>query len=105
MVNLMLGKKIKELRLKLGISQRELGAYINLDAGFISKVEKDDKPLNRLHLKKLSEVLKIEEAELQKLWLANKVYKVVADEELAKEALVLAEQKVEYLKEPNYGKK
>jgi len=100
----MFGQRIKELRTKLGISQRELGAYIELDAAFISKVEKDEKPIKREHLKKLSEVLKVDEQELQKLWLANKIYKVVADEELAKEALILAEQKVEYLKNSDYGK-
>jgi transcriptional regulator with XRE-family HTH domain len=100
----MIGVRIKELRTKLGISQRELGAYIELDAAFISKVEKDEKPIKREHLKKLSEVLKVDEEELQKLWLANKIYKVVADEKLAKEALILAEQKVEYIKNSDYGK-
>ncbi len=101
----MFGIKIKELRVKLGISQRELGAFIEVDSAFISRVEKDEKPIKREHLKKLSEVLNIKEEELQKLWLANKIYKLVAEEELAKEALILAEQKVEYVNNSDYGKK
>jgi transcriptional regulator with XRE-family HTH domain len=100
----MLGQKIKQLRTELGISQRELGAHIEVDSAFISKVEKGEKPIKREHLKVLSEVLKIDEVELQKLWLANKIYKIVADEELAIEALELAEQKVEYLKKSCHGK-
>lgn len=94
----MFGKKIKEQRERKGLSQRELGSYIELDAAYISKVESGEKMISRKHLHTVSQVLDIEEEELQKLWLADKVYKIVEEEDWGYDALKLAEDKVEYLK-------
>lgn len=95
----MFGIKIKALREVKGISQRALGAYIEVDAAFISKVESGEKIMSRKHLPIISQVLDIEEAELLKLWLADKVYKIVEEEDFGQEVLKLAENKVEYLKQ------
>lgn len=90
-----LGNKIRELRDALGLAQRELAECIHVDTPFISKVEKGEKRIKRDHLAALSILLKIEEEELQKLWLADKLYQVVEDEDLGHEALKVAE--AEYL--------
>ncbi len=95
----MLGEKLKLLREIKGISQRELGGYIEVDAAFVSKVESGEKIISRKHLHTISQVLDIEEEDLQKLWLADKVYKIVEEEDFGQEALKLAEDKVEYLKQ------
>ncbi|HOY30268.1 MAG TPA: helix-turn-helix transcriptional regulator [Bacteroidales bacterium] len=94
----MLGEKIKLIREEMGMSQRELGGFIEVDAAFISKVEKGEKPINRNHLKKISQILKVKQSYLQTLWLADKVYKLVAEEDFGTDALHLAEQKIEYQK-------
>jgi transcriptional regulator with XRE-family HTH domain len=68
-----LGEKLRELRDSRNLMQREVGAVIGVDGAFISKIEKNEKPINRNHLKKLSDFFNINEDELQVLWLADKI--------------------------------
>ncbi len=46
-----LGQKIKQLREELGMLQRQLASILEVGDGFLSKVESDNKPLKREHLK------------------------------------------------------
>jgi transcriptional regulator with XRE-family HTH domain len=92
----MLGEKIKALREQKGISQRELGAHIEVDAAFMSKVEKGEKPMSRKHLAVVASVLDTDEDYLLKLWLADKVYRVIEDEADSVQILKLAEEKIKY---------
>ena len=63
---------------------------------FLSKVENDQKPLKREDLTKLNELFKTPIKELESLWLANKVYSIVRDEESALSALKVAEEQITY---------
>jgi len=83
MVHMTFGKKLKELREQKGIAQRQVGAIIEVDGAFISKVENGDKRINRKHLIKLSQLFDISLKELETLWLADKVYEIVKDERSA----------------------
>ena len=49
-----LGQKIKELRESKGMLQRQLASILEIGDGFLSKVESDQKPLKREHLKTIS---------------------------------------------------
>jgi transcriptional regulator with XRE-family HTH domain len=91
-----LGQKIRELREKAGLKQRELAYQLNIGEGFLSKVENDQKPLKRENLTKLNELFQTPIEELESLWLANKVYSIVRDEESALTALKVAEEQVKY---------
>ena len=91
-----LGQKIKELRENAGLKQRELAYSLGVGEGFLSKVENDQKPLKREDLTKLNELFKTPIEELESLWLANKVYSIVRDEESALSALKVAEEQVKY---------
>ena len=62
----------------------------------MSKVENDQKPLKREDLTKLNELFKTPIEELESLWLANKLYSIVRDEESALTALKVAEEQVKY---------
>jgi transcriptional regulator with XRE-family HTH domain len=75
-----LGEKLRELRDSRNLMQREVGAVIGVDGAFISKIEKNEKPINRNHLKKLSDFFNINEDELQVLWLADKIRIILKDE-------------------------
>jgi transcriptional regulator with XRE-family HTH domain len=94
----MLGKKLRELREAKGLVQRQVAAELEVDTAYISKMESNEKPVSRQHLKKLSVLLGIGEDELLTLWLADKVYDVVKDEEIAINAMHLAEEKIKYNK-------
>lgn len=86
---MLLGQKLKELREKLGMMQREIGAIIEVDGALISKVENGERPLKRDHLKKLSQFFEVSEKELETLWLADKIERSFQEEKLGKAALEL----------------
>ena len=83
----MLGEKLRELREAKGLVQRQVAAELEVDTAYISKMESNEKPVSRNHLKKLSIMLGIDDEELLTLWLADKVYDIVKDEELAVKAI------------------
>lgn len=90
----MLGAKLKELREAKGLVQRQVAAELEVDTAYISKMESTEKPVSRQHLKKLSLLLGIPEEELLILWLAEKLYDVVKDEDVALKAMHAAEDHV-----------
>jgi transcriptional regulator with XRE-family HTH domain len=81
------GKRIKELREDKGLFLREVGAALELDNAFISKVENEEKLLPRKHLEKLAEFLNIPLEELLVLWLVDKIKSIIEDEETGRQAL------------------
>lgn len=91
----MLGEKLRALRKNKGFLQRQVAASLQIDSAYISKMEHDEKPVNRNHLKKLAKLYSIPEADLLPLWLAAKVLQVVENEQYGKEALKLVLNKME----------
>lgn len=90
----MLGEKLKELREAKGLVQRQVASELGVDTAYISKMESNEKPLSRIHFKKLSEMLGIDEKELLTIWLAEKLLDVIKDEEVALKAIYAAEAEV-----------
>jgi transcriptional regulator with XRE-family HTH domain len=92
------GEKIKELRESSGMFQRQLAAILEIGDGFLSKIESDQKPLKREHLKTLSETFNCSFSELEALWIGSKVYEIVKDEKEGMNALKVAEEQMKYEK-------
>ncbi len=90
----MLGQKLRELREAKGLVQRQVAAELEVDTAYMSKIEGNEKPVNRNHLKKLSILLDISEEELHTLWLADKVYDLVKGEKIALKAMQVAEDEI-----------
>ena len=86
-----LGDKLRQLREENKMAQRQVGAVIEVDGAFISKVENNEKPIKRDHLKTLAKLFKIKEVELQTLWLADKVRNILNDEPQADEVIRILE--------------
>ena len=82
-----LGDKLRQLRDEKNLMQREVGAVIEVDGAFISKVENNEKPINRKHLTTLSKFFKVQEDDLQTLWLADKIRLIIKEEKLGKQAI------------------
>jgi HTH-type transcriptional regulator, competence development regulator len=85
----MLGEKLKALREAKGLVQRQAAAILQVDTAYISKMEHNEKPVNRNHLKKLAKLYSVPETELLPLWLAAKVLQVIKKQQYGKEALKL----------------
>ncbi|MFC4267307.1 helix-turn-helix domain-containing protein [Polaribacter marinivivus] len=91
-----IGQKIKQLREQSGMKQRELASKLDIGEGFLSKVENDQKQIKREDLKKISDLFKASHEELTTLWLANKVYDLIKNENQGLDALKIAESQKKY---------
>lgn len=90
----MLGEKLRELREAKGLVQRQVAADLQVDTAYISKMEHNEKPVSRIHLKKLSKLYSVAENDLLPIWLADKVLQLVENEKFSVEALEMALNKV-----------
>lgn len=97
----MLGQKLRELREAKGLVQRQVAAELEVDTAYVSKIESNEKPVSRQHLKKLSVLLGITESELITLWLADKLYDIAKEEELGLKAIEVAEEELKIKKKNN----
>lgn len=90
----MLGEKLKELRESKGLLQRQVAAELDVDTAYVSKMENNDKPVSKSYLSKLAKLYDVDEQELLTLWLADKVYDVVKDQDVALKAMEVAKEEI-----------
>ena len=91
------GNKIKTLREEKQIPQRQLASALEIDTATYCKIEKGDRRAKREQVFILSELLEVDSKELIRLWSADKVYDIIAEEDEATQILnVVAESIVEY---------
>jgi len=91
------GNKIKTIREEKQIPQRQLAAALEIDTATYCKIEKGDRRAKREQITILAELLEVDSKELIRLWSADKVYDIIAEEEEATQILnVVAESIVEY---------
>jgi len=88
----MLGEKLKELRESKGLLQRQIAAELEVDTAYISKIESNEKPVSRNHLKKLAIILGISDEELLTIWLADKIFDLIKDEPTAINSIEMAQK-------------
>ncbi len=85
---MLLGKRIRELRNKNGVLQRQLASLLEIDTPMLSKIERGDRRAKRAQIVQLANYFQIDEKELLTLWVADKILEAVADEnEFKKDAL------------------
>lgn len=90
----MLGEKLRELREANGLVQRQVAADLDVDIAYISRMEHNEKPVSRNHLKKISKLYNVSENDLYPIWLADKVLQVLENEKFSVLALEMALDKV-----------
>jgi transcriptional regulator with XRE-family HTH domain len=91
------GNKIKTLREEKQIPQRQLASVLEIDTATYCKIEKGDRRAKREQVNVLAKLLEVDSKELIRLWSADKVYDIIAEEEEATQILnVVAESIVEY---------
>jgi transcriptional regulator with XRE-family HTH domain len=91
------GNRIKRLREEQQIPQRQLAAVLEIDTATFCKIEKGDRRAKREQVLQLAESLQTDTKELLRLWSADKVYDIIAEEEEATQILnMVAESIVKY---------
>lgn len=92
------GTVIREQRKAKGLLLRQLAAALDMDPAILSKIERGERKARREQVRIFAHLLDLNTDELLTLWLAEKVYEVIREEDLASDALRVAEEEVKYLK-------
>lgn len=80
--------KIRQLREEKQLLQRQLASALEVDTPMYSKIERGDRSAKREQVLIIAKILSVNENELLILWLADKIFDVIANEkELAIKAL------------------
>ena len=91
------GNRIKTIREEKQIPQRQLAAALEIDTATFCKIEKGDRRARREQVTVLADLLDADSKELMRLWSADKIYDIIAEEEEATQILiVVAESIVKY---------
>jgi len=91
------GMLIKEQRELKGFLLREVAAFVKIDQSIISKFEKGERKPSRDQVVRFANVFNTSEQELLIAWLSDKLVSVLENEEFAKEALSVAEIKMDFI--------
>lgn len=86
------GERVRTLREKQNLYLRQVAPLLEMDTAQLSKIEKGLRQLKREQLPILAEILKVDKDELLILWLADQLYDVVKDEDVALKAMEVAEE-------------
>ena len=96
-LNMLLGQKIKELRMENGVLQRQLASLLEIDTTMFSKIERGDRRAKRTQVIQIANYFNVDEKELLTLWVADKVLDAVEDEEeLKSDAIKIAQEKITF---------
>ncbi len=93
-----LGDTIRKLRENKELPLRTVSAYLDIDQAILSKIERGQRKATREQVVKLAEYFKVKENELLVAWLSDKLVYEVKDEDLALQAMQVAEEKIKYQK-------
>lgn len=94
--------KIRILREEQQLPQRQLAAALEIDTPMYSRIERGERPAKREQVVTLARILQTDEKELINLWLADKVYMLVGEEDGANDVLnIVSENIVEYKSKKN----
>ena len=91
------GQIIRDLRLNKGFPLRKVAAFLDIDQAVLSKIERGLRKPSREQVIRLAHYFDYDEKELLLAWLSDKIVYEIRDEALGREALRLAETKVDYL--------
>lgn len=93
------GIRIREIREEKGEPLRVVAFHIGIDQAILSKIENGKRKASRIQVEKLSKYFNIPPKELIVEWLSDKIIYDIEDDEYGIDALKVAEQKVNYLRQ------
>lgn len=90
------GDRIRKLRQSKCLKLRELAASLDIDSATLSKIERGKRNASKNQVILLAKTLNENLSELKSLWLANKIYEIIGEEEEALAAIQVAEKEIKY---------
>ena|SRR5690554_1064067 len=95
------GEYIKRLRTENELTLTQLAAKLDLDSANLSKIENNKREFDEKRLELLANVFNLDLAHLRTEFFSDIIAKKIYENNCDSETLILAEQKVEYLKSKN----
>ena len=95
------GEYIKRLRTENELTLTQLAANLDLDSANLSKIENNKREFDEKRLELLANVFNLDLAQLRTEFFSDIIAKKIYENNCDSETLILAEQKVEYLKSKN----
>lgn len=95
------GEYIKRLRTENELTLTQLAAKLDLDSANLSKIENNKREFDEKRLELLANVFNLDLAQLRIEFFSDIIAKKIYENNCDSETLILAEQKVEYLKSKN----
>jgi transcriptional regulator with XRE-family HTH domain len=93
-----IGIIIRAEREKRNLLLREASALLEIDQAILSKIERDERKATKEQLYIFAKIYKLDIEKLLVLWLGEKIYKNIENEDYPLKALKVAEEKVKYNK-------
>ena len=92
------GEIIRNQRETKGLLLRQVAAKLDIDTAILSKIERGERKATREQIAKLADILDLKKDDLLIQYLSENIAYEIADDDLAKQALKVAEKKVDYIK-------
>lgn len=89
---------IKKLREENQMLQRQVAAALNIDTAIYCKIEKGDRPAKEEHIQALASLFGVSYKSLRQLWLADRMYDIIEDEDDAISILNIVAESIEKYK-------
>jgi transcriptional regulator with XRE-family HTH domain len=89
-----LGDRLRQLREQKQLFLRQVAPLLEIDTPLLSKIERGERRAKKEQVRKLADILNTDEGELMTLWLADQVYDVIKDADVAHEALKSVSKKI-----------
>lgn len=97
----MFGEYIRELRTEKGLTLTQLAAQLELDSANLSKIENGKREFDEKRLEKLATAFNLDMEKLKTEYFSDQFAKKMYEYNCSSETLIVAEQKVNYLKSVN----
>jgi len=94
---LSIGEQIRKLREEHGLPLRKVAAKLDIDQSILSKIERGERKASKEQIIQIARIFNVNEKELLINYLSDRVLYDLKDEELAREALKVAEKKIKYM--------
>jgi transcriptional regulator with XRE-family HTH domain len=101
---LSIGEQIRKLREDQGLPLRKVAAELDIDQSLLSKIERGERKALKEQIIQIARIFKVDEKKLLINYLSDRVLYDLKDEDLASDALKVAERKIKYMTRAKNGK-
>lgn len=99
-----IGEQIRKLREGQGLPLRKVAAELDIDQSILSKIERGERKAAKKQIIQIAKIFKVDEKELLINYLSDRILYDLRDEDLATDALKVAEKKIKYMSKKQNGR-